>query len=272
MRWAVLRILALACLSWSAGGANGWWPDFFEADYSEGLEEAKGIVYTDFISWIPDSLVDLRLKNSLRDLISLVDKVLSRIDRAPTHPTAVNLALLRLYALQNQTIIQNLNVGSRISISDEFAAEANLFFQYAVKAYSAQPAIIKDDILLNNLQDGASNIKMPRYVISLDHLARRIVVSVRGTASFSDIMTDLYIEASPFLEPHRGLFAHHGMAESAEALLQPVTDVIRSVWRKKIYSKYRVVVTGHSLGAGTACLLALLLSTRSQIASQVCSI
>jgi hypothetical protein len=63
------------------------------------------------------------------------------------------IGLLRLYAIQNQTILSTAHVGPRISISDTFASEANLFFHYAVKAYSSNPSIIADDILLNNLND-----------------------------------------------------------------------------------------------------------------------
>jgi esterase/lipase len=104
------------------------------------------------------------------------------------------------------------------------------------------------------------------------------------------MLTYLYIEPFPFLEPERNIFAHHGMAESAGALLPLVTKVItdirqnemllhssKSSWWTSRFKKtesiesssYRVVITGHSLGAGTACLLSILLAHKSNISSEV---
>jgi len=61
---------------------------------------------------------------------------------------------------------------------------------------------------------------------------------------------------------NKSLHAHTGMAASAEALLSPVLDALEKGRRIKggAFRKYKVVVTGHSLGAGTAALLSLLLA------------
>lgn len=66
-----------------------------------------------------------------------------------------------------------------------------------------------------------------------------------------------------------GLYTHKGMYESAEALLPHVTAAIHAAQSREAgkYKDYEVVVTGHSLGGGVACLLALLLSIKSLIPS-----
>ena len=256
-------------------------------------------LYHDVIDLVPDSVLDNKMKQSFRDVVQFADKLFRRIDKPPQHPPPISLALLRLYALQTHLASIPTQNGSRsdrqennvpAQLSEEFVAEALHFYRFAVAVYNAKPGIIQQDILLNNLEDkDACNIKMPRHIVFLDHVTKSIVISIRGTASVSDMLTDLYIEPYPFLEPSRNLFAHHGMAESAETLLPLVTAAIQEIRQRAFsasanpkssalakilarktgkrykYKDYRVVVTGHSLGAGTASLLAMLLSTQSNI-------
>lgn len=68
-------------------------------------------------------------------------------------------------------------------------------------------------------------------------------------------------------DPHTTLYAHNGMAQSARALLPGVLTAIRegSSRRNGRYKNYEIIVTGHSLGAGTACLLSLLLSSQHNL-------
>lgn len=244
--------------------------------------------------------MDNRLKDSFRDIIKLADKLFSRVDSVPIHPLPVNLGLLRLYAIHTKLAAipdavndfphsQKEIKEEEANLSEELVANALHYFIYANDAYSANPRIIQQDILLNNLPDTDTNIKVPRHIVFLDHIAKSIVVSVRGTASISDMLTDLYIEPYQFLDASKNLFAHHGMAESAEALLPLVTNAIneirkqtpgtnpgdkKSSWWNKIghrgknkYRDYEVVVTGHSLGAGTASLLAIMLCMKSNISA-----
>jgi hypothetical protein len=185
----------------------------------------------------------------------------------PDNPLPLNIALMRLYVMQAN---KAKNTFPRADISDEFSSEVLHYFSYAGAAYTTNPTIQYQDILLNQLDDkNVTDKNLPRYIVFLDHLTKAIVVSVRGTKSVSDIITDLYVEAKPFVTTGSGeeILAHAGMAQSAEALLAPVTAAIRDGLERKggKYSKYSVVVTGHSLGAGTACLLSILLSTKSKI-------
>lgn len=232
------------------------WSNLYDIDY--------------YLSKIPDKFMDNRIKESLQDLAKLAEGVYNKVGKEPVHPIILNIALLRLFAIEthekNALIDEDEDKAVRAEISDEFSAETVHFFKFAEDVYELDPAIIRQDIVLNQLEEKES-MHIPRHIVFLDHITRSIVVAIRGTASLSDMITDLYIEASPFLDPSKEVYAHKGIAESAEAMLPAITATINKIKAKDRgkYEKYRVITTGHSLGAGSAALLAVLLSTESKI-------
>lgn len=108
------------------------------------------------------------------------------------------------------------------------------------------------------------------YFVAVDDKSHSIVVSVRGTLSFEDAIVDLLYdgirleELEMFEESRTGVrptfIGHRGMIGRARRLYQIlVTD---SGMLDKALAKnptYSLVVCGHSLGAGVASFLTLLL-------------
>ncbi|CAM9551556.1 unnamed protein product, partial [Discosporangium mesarthrocarpum] len=92
------------------------------------------------------------------------------------------------------------------------------------------------------------------FFVSLDHTTRSVVLSIRGTFSVSDTLTDMLCGSVDFLEGT----AHQGVARSAMALWDDVRGGIEDLLRE--HKGYQLVLTGHSLGAGAAILIKLLLS------------
>ena len=96
-----------------------------------------------------------------------------------------------------------------------------------------------------------SSWRSPAFFWAYSKAARQVVVAVRGTASQKDVFTDL----DSVGEAHGGHVVHRGMMRSAAALhaklRAPLADLAEE--------GFKVIVTGHSLGAGTASLLAILL-------------
>ena len=92
----------------------------------------------------------------------------------------------------------------------------------------------------------------PCYYIALDHSTKSIVIAVRGTATAHDALTDLACEAEPFLEGE----AHSGIAQGAKVILEESRTLLEELINS---TGYGIVVTGHSLGAGTAILLTMLI-------------
>ncbi|XP_016069105.1 PREDICTED: sn1-specific diacylglycerol lipase beta, partial [Miniopterus natalensis] len=99
------------------------------------------------------------------------------------------------------------------------------------------------------------------FLVALDHRKECIVVAVRGTMSLQDILTDLSAESETLdLECEvQDCVAHKGISQAARYLYRRlVNDGILSQ-AFSIAPDYRLVIVGHSLGAGAAALLAILL-------------
>eukprot|EP00871_Galdieria_phlegrea_P001450 jgi/Galph1/2305/GphlegSOOS_G967.1 len=104
----------------------------------------------------------------------------------------------------------------------------------------------------------------PAYYMCYDHFASTIVVAVRGTLSIADALTDLDGRTLPLVihwneEPQEG-FVHGGILRASENLADIIELHLKEACQK--YPSYRIVVTGHSLGAGCAIVLSILLRER----------
>ena len=110
--------------------------------------------------------------------------------------------------------------------------------------------VTTDDVLSGVWQ---SRPAQPAHVVYVDHTQRAIVLAVRGTHSVHDALTDMGLDAVPFMES----YAHRGIAESARWLVERTAPVLAAAVLS--HPGYHVVVTGHSLGAGVAVLASLLL-------------
>mmetsp|Transcript_5046 Transcript_5046/g.12564 ORF Transcript_5046/g.12564 Transcript_5046/m.12564 type:complete len:297 (-) Transcript_5046:427-1317(-) len=83
---------------------------------------------------------------------------------------------------------------------------------------------------------------------------KQVVLTIRGTFSVSGIVTDL----AGYCEDFCGGQAHSGMAMAAYETWQTVWNPILRPKLERLPQEYKLVITGHSLGAGVACLVTIL--------------
>ena len=110
-------------------------------------------------------------------------------------------------------------------------------------------------VMGSELHDGGQldDPTCPRFFVALDAARGEVVLSVRGTASLSDTISDLTGDPVPFA----GGLAHMGMISGARRLREKTQDKLR--YALGHLARPRLVLVGHSLGAGVAQLLAILL-------------
>uniref|UniRef100_A0A671KMS0 Diacylglycerol lipase-alpha n=1 Tax=Sinocyclocheilus anshuiensis TaxID=1608454 RepID=A0A671KMS0_9TELE len=104
------------------------------------------------------------------------------------------------------------------------------------------------------------------FFVAVDHAKKKVVISIRGTLSPKDALTDLTgdSERLPVEEQHGTWLGHKGMVYSAEYIKKKLEqEMILSQAFGRDLGKgtmhYGLVIVGHSLGAGTAAILSFLL-------------
>lgn len=102
------------------------------------------------------------------------------------------------------------------------------------------------------------------FCVVADHQTGNIVLAIRGSISLRDVFTDLTATSARFeAEGVPGdTMAHKGMIEGAAYIERKLRQ--RRVLRRALlrFPHYGLVLTGHSLGAGVACLLGFKLRPR----------
>ncbi|KAM6951225.1 diacylglycerol lipase-beta [Aplochiton taeniatus] len=99
------------------------------------------------------------------------------------------------------------------------------------------------------------------FFVALDHKREAVLVAIRGTLSLRDVLTDLSTECEDL--PIEGVsgtcYAHKGMSQAAGYIYKKLVNdgILNQAFT--IAPEYKLVITGHSLGGGTASLLAVLL-------------
>ncbi len=101
--------------------------------------------------------------------------------------------------------------------------------------------------------------KVP-FMVCYDHDSASVVLVFRGTLSLGDVVTDLTASAKPIELPNFPNFlVHKGMLKTVTAVLEKLEEdrILESAFEQA--PGYKLVIAGHSLGSGCACLSAILL-------------
>uniref|UniRef100_A0A6B2EG71 Diacylglycerol lipase-alpha n=1 Tax=Phlebotomus kandelakii TaxID=1109342 RepID=A0A6B2EG71_9DIPT len=104
------------------------------------------------------------------------------------------------------------------------------------------------------------------FFVAIDYTKQKVVISIRGTLSMKDILTDLNAEAEclPLHPPREDWLGHKGMVQAAVYIKQKLDEenlIQRALHHnpERNTPSFGLVIVGHSLGGGTAAILAILL-------------
>jgi len=100
------------------------------------------------------------------------------------------------------------------------------------------------------------HLVLQAYFLVRDERHKRLVLSIRGTWSARDILTDLCCTGEDFETPSGTKHAHHGMLEAARGIATDVEEQVQTFLNTN--TDYSLVIVGHSLGGGVAAVLGTL--------------
>ena len=117
----------------------------------------------------------------------------------------------------------------------------------------------KTDVLA---QAPTAGLVRPAYALLRDPGLKRVILVVRGTHSLRDVLTNLASAERPHhLLDYSGSaitgYAHHGMLVAARWLVRTVGPALEAALEAN--PGFDLLVTGHSLGGGTAALVTMML-------------
>ncbi|XP_072028584.1 diacylglycerol lipase-beta-like [Amphiura filiformis] len=100
------------------------------------------------------------------------------------------------------------------------------------------------------------------FFVAIDDHTKSVVVSIRGTLSFKDALTDAVAEAERIEVEGQEIYAHKGILQSARYIKRTLEEnqVLEKAFHK--VPDYKLVIVGHSLGAGAAALLSVLMHSK----------
>ncbi|KAJ6095332.1 hypothetical protein N7486_006078 [Penicillium sp. IBT 16267x] len=103
------------------------------------------------------------------------------------------------------------------------------------------------------------------HYLSIDHESKAVVLTLRGTWGFEDILTDMTCDYDDLEWQGKNWKVHKGMHASAKRLLEGGGGRVMITLRAALeeFQDYGVVLCGHSLGGGVAALLATMISEPS---------
>lgn len=128
------------------------------------------------------------------------------------------------------------------------------------KAFLKLSKISSCDIIYANF---SNDLFHSPFFIILDHHKKAVVLIIRGTLSLRDIITDLTAEnGSITIDGFENEKCHHGMLITTQNIL---TKIYRENLLEKAFANnrnYRLIIVGHSLGAGCSTLIGLKLKSQ----------
>jgi hypothetical protein len=134
---------------------------------------------------------------------------------------------------------------------------SSLLAPVAKARISQHVGVPEDDLAVLDVDYGG-DVEHLRHIVAVDHAHKKVVLSIRGTYSLGELVVD----AAGFSRPFCGGEAHAEMASMAERVWEVAGPTVLNLLEKN--KDYELILTGHSLGAGTACLLNVMCHQRGR--------
>lgn len=175
-------------------------------------------------------------------------------DAAAKYPCLLNLGMILGQVMQENRYKSPMVSGAPWK-DTEVLKKAARYAKFANAVYRSSEEEIMEripELKLENIHHlhKTKAVACPNFLIATDPVTDTLVLAIRGTASAADALTDCLCQETDFL----GAKAHGAISQSTAGLVKTARPILAELLEK---SNKKVVVTGHSLGAGTSVLVTL---------------
>jgi len=161
----------------------------------------------------------------------------------------------RMQRLKRETVIQEFSFDGAKNTTEERLQYFDNYLGFANIAYENADAI-RQFLRLESWElvhhEPFFFTEKPSHFLAFNPDRKELIISVKGTSSLSDLLTDVLHTPEPFLG---GIHAHSGMLNSARFIVNRTKPLLDNLF---LPLGYKIISTGHSLGAGCAQLMAMI--------------
>ncbi|KAL1918697.1 uncharacterized protein VTP21DRAFT_2719 [Calcarisporiella thermophila] len=188
---------------------------------------------------------------------TLLEKFYEKLPREHTGDYVTNLA-----EIEEATYFWKFSIAAYGWRGLNFIGRGNGVFVDAIRQNSDALSVIeflalpKEDLLAYEFRSGG--VFHPSYYIVRDRTTNSIVLSIRGTMSAFDTLTDLACEYQPW----KGGLVHSGFKIAAKWFMTHVVPQLITYVNE--HDTKALYIVGHSLGAGAASILTMMLLDHMQ--------
>eukprot|EP00092_Neocalanus_flemingeri_P019082 GFUD01020672.1.p1 GENE.GFUD01020672.1~~GFUD01020672.1.p1 ORF type:complete len:434 (-),score=73.97 GFUD01020672.1:35-1336(-) len=260
-------------------------------DMVDPMNSLTGVGAGTLVREIGMAILPVHLKHSCESIMQIVELVvkLRQFNEAPYNSHLIMLiALLRNTQIQlpapepvvqfrrDQVTIE----GVPDQLADEDAGDhrararferdrvfgkyaTNIFFaswQMSTAEVANTMEVDAEDVLFSWFNDDSEE-HCPKSMILVDHSQSSVVLIIRGTFCFKDVLMDVVCEDAAFLDG----FAHKGFIDGSRKVMDKCSKILEDALVD--HFGYQLVICGHSMGGSVAMMitLELLRSNRYQV-------
>jgi len=219
------------------------------------IKEIFGIAYELTDDLIPDDMPWHKLYCSFQSLIHLMNEI------DANHPE-----WREKYFSEDETKTSAYTNDKNNNNTAKDLGESELetlleYLDYANLAYNGSLVKITSELKPKGYKlirhDAAIEPGRVGHFLAVNYAKKEILLSIKGTSTFSDVLTDIIGKAVPHPDYKEDLKCHEGIFVAARMMLEDTAHLIEHFFQQQ--GEYKVVICGHSLGAGVSTLLGIFL-------------
>ena len=236
------------------------------SDLQSDLKSKLDTFGSEFWDTVQDKIMDAKMKEALDFILAILEN-LKEFDMPNIEYNVPRLILLFLVKRTQEYKVTKSSLEDQIPVKlshIEFE-ESKRIGQFALNVYGATWAWkgdevkvaekmgmgINDKVLMTWFQDQDGDDFCPKFMIFTDEATKSIVLAIRGTFSLADVIVDVICDEEKYLDG----YAHRGILKGSQKIMKESQETLKAAFQT--HPDHKLVITGHSLGAGTAVLITM---------------